>query len=46
MSPRAVPMDIARVHAELTLGMRITVCPRTVSVLMTLAGIYGLVDDG
>ena len=31
-----------RVHAELTLGMGITVCPRTVSVLMTLAGIYGL----
>ncbi|PRC53546.1 IS3 family transposase, partial [Mycobacterium sp. ITM-2017-0098] len=31
-----------RVHAELTLGMGVTVCPRTVSVLMTLAGIYGL----
>lgn len=31
-----------RVHAELTLGMGITVCPRTVSVLMTVAGIYGL----
>lgn len=31
-----------RVHAELILGMGITVCPRTVSVLMTLAGIYGL----
>ncbi|GJN99256.1 hypothetical protein NJB18091_29470 [Mycobacterium marinum] len=30
-----------RVHAELTLGMGITGCPRTVSVLMTLAGIYG-----
>jgi putative transposase len=31
-----------RIHAELTLGMGITVCPRTVSVLMTRAGIYGL----
>jgi len=31
-----------RVHAELTLGTGITVCPRTVSVLMTRAGIYGL----
>ena len=31
-----------RVHAELTLGMGITVCERTVSVLMTQAGIYGL----
>ena len=31
-----------RIHAELTLGTGITVCPRTVSVLMTLAGIYGL----
>lgn len=31
-----------RVHAELTLGMGITVCPRTVSVLITLAGIYAL----
>jgi hypothetical protein len=31
-----------RVHAELTLGMGITVCQRTVSVLMTQAGIYGL----
>jgi putative transposase len=31
-----------RIHAELTLGMGITVCPRTVSVLMTVAGIYGL----
>lgn len=31
-----------RVHAELTLGMGITVCERTVSVLMTQAGIHGL----
>jgi len=31
-----------RVHAELTLGMDITVCPRTVSVLMSRAGIHGL----
>jgi putative transposase len=31
-----------RIHAELTLGLGITVCPRTVSVLMTRAGIYGL----
>ncbi|GHD80266.1 hypothetical protein GCM10010317_102060 [Streptomyces mirabilis] len=31
-----------RVHAELTLGMGIQVCSRTVSVLMTQAGIYGL----
>jgi putative transposase len=31
-----------RGHAELTLGMGITVCPRTISVLMTRAGIYGL----
>lgn len=31
-----------RIHAELTLGMGITVCPRTVSVLMSRAGIYGL----
>lgn len=31
-----------RVHAELTLGMGITVCERTVSVLMTQAGLYGL----
>ncbi|AFC47816.1 putative transposase [Mycobacterium intracellulare MOTT-02] len=31
-----------RIHAELTLGMGITVCSRTVSVLMTQAGIYGL----
>lgn len=31
-----------RIHAELTLGMGITVCQRTVSVLMTQAGIYGL----
>ena len=31
-----------RIHAELTLGMSVTVCLRTVSVLMTLAGIYGL----
>lgn len=31
-----------RVHAELTLGMGIQVCPRTVSVLMTQAGIHGL----
>ena len=31
-----------RVHAELTLGMGVTVCERTVSVLMTQAGLYGL----
>ena len=31
-----------RVHAELTLGMGVQVCPRTVSVLMTQAGIHGL----
>jgi putative transposase len=31
-----------RVHAELTLGIGVTVCERTVSVLMTQAGIYGL----
>jgi transposase InsO family protein len=31
-----------RVHAELTLGIAITMCPRTVSVSMTLAEIYGL----
>lgn len=31
-----------RVHAELTLGMGIQVCSRTVSVLMTQAGIHGL----
>ncbi|XCI64320.1 IS3 family transposase ISAar24 [Mycolicibacterium parafortuitum] len=31
-----------RVHAELTLGMGIPVCPSTVPVLMTLALIYGL----
>ncbi|MFF7601006.1 IS3 family transposase [Streptomyces mirabilis] len=31
-----------RVHAELTLGMGIEVCSRTVSVLMTQAGLYGL----
>lgn len=29
-------------HAELTLSKGVTVCPRTVSVLMILAGIYGL----
>ena len=31
-----------RVHAELTMAMGIRVCERTVSVLMTQAGIYGL----
>jgi len=31
-----------RVHAELTMAMGVRVCPRTVSVLMTAAGIYGL----
>ncbi len=31
-----------RVHAELTLGMGITVCERTVWLLMNRAGIYGL----
>ena len=31
-----------RVHAELTLGMGITVCARTVWALMNEAGIYGL----
>ena len=31
-----------RVHAELTLGMGITVCERTVWLLMNQAGIYGL----
>ncbi len=31
-----------RIHAELTLGMGITVCERTVWLLMSLAGIYGL----
>jgi putative transposase len=31
-----------RVHAELTMGMGIQVCSRTVSVLMTQAGIDGL----
>ncbi len=31
-----------RIHAELTLAMSVQVCPRTVSVLMTQAGIYGL----
>lgn len=31
-----------RVHAELTLGMGITVCERTVCLLMNQAGIYGL----
>jgi transposase InsO family protein len=30
-----------RVHAELTLGMGVTVCERTVSVLMTQAGLAG-----
>ncbi len=30
-----------RIHAELTLAMSVQVCPRTVSVLMTQAGIYG-----
>lgn len=31
-----------RIHAELTLGMGLQVCSRTVSVLMTQAGIRGL----
>ena len=31
-----------RVHAELTMGMGITVCERTVWLLMNRAGIYGL----
>ncbi|SEG85813.1 Transposase InsO and inactivated derivatives [Actinacidiphila yanglinensis] len=31
-----------RIHAELTMGMGIQVCSRTVSVLMTQAGIHGL----
>ncbi|WP_416563157.1 IS3 family transposase [Nocardia testacea] len=31
-----------RIHAELTMAMGIKVCSRTVSVLMTLAGIRGL----
>ncbi len=31
-----------RIHAELTIAMSVQVCPRTVSVLMTQAGIYGL----
>ena len=31
-----------RVHAELTMGMGITVCERTVWLLMSQAGIYGL----
>ncbi len=31
-----------RIHAELTMAMGIKVCPRPVSVLMTLAGIRGL----
>lgn len=31
-----------RIHAELTMAMGIQVCQRTVSVLMTQAGIYGL----
>ncbi|GAA1115635.1 hypothetical protein GCM10009668_42920 [Nocardioides dubius] len=31
-----------RIHAELTLAMGITVCERTVWLLMSLAGIYGL----
>ncbi len=33
-----------RVHAELTLGMGITVCPRTVSVLMTWPASTGCPD--
>lgn len=31
-----------RIHAELTMGMGITVCDRTVWLLMNQAGIYGL----
>lgn len=31
-----------RVHAELTMGMGITVCERTVWLLMNQAGVYGL----
>ncbi len=31
-----------RVHAELTMGMGITVCERTVWLLMSQAGVYGL----
>jgi transposase InsO family protein len=31
-----------RIHAELTLGMGITVCERTVWLLMSQAGVYGL----
>ena len=31
-----------RVHADLTMGMGITVCERTVWMLMSQAGVYGL----